>query len=49
MDVYSGVETLPVRMPRHCENAIIAIAEFLASHREVAWVRYPGLKKDTLI
>jgi len=37
-----GLETLPVRMDRHCSNAM-AVAEFLAEHRSVAWVNYPGL------
>ncbi|WP_353634847.1 O-acetylhomoserine aminocarboxypropyltransferase/cysteine synthase family protein [Halobacterium sp. NMX12-1] len=36
-----GVETLPLRMDRHCENAA-ALAEFLADHDDVAWVSYPG-------
>jgi O-acetylhomoserine (thiol)-lyase len=40
-----GIETLPVRVARHSENALI-IAEHLAQHPEVAWVRYPGLKTD---
>jgi len=40
-----GLETLPVRMDRHCDNAL-AVAEFLAHHPRVAWVRYPGLKND---
>jgi len=40
-----GLETLPVRMPRHCENAL-KVAEFLAKHPKVGWVRYPGLKED---
>ncbi len=40
-----GIETLPVRMARHSENALI-IAEHLQQHPEVAWVRYPGLKND---
>jgi O-acetylhomoserine (thiol)-lyase len=38
-----GVETLGLRMERHSENAA-AVAEFLADHPEVAWVRYPGLE-----
>jgi O-acetylhomoserine (thiol)-lyase len=38
----NGVETLPLRMARHCENAQ-AIAEFLAGHPQVAWVSYAGL------
>ena len=40
-----GIETLPVRMARHSENAI-KIAEHLKKHPKVAWVRYPGLKGD---
>jgi O-acetylhomoserine (thiol)-lyase len=40
-----GVETLPVRMVRHSENAL-KVAEFLKKHPKVAWVRYPGLKED---
>ncbi|MFB6218138.1 MAG: O-acetylhomoserine aminocarboxypropyltransferase/cysteine synthase family protein [Halobacteriaceae archaeon] len=37
-----GLETLPLRMERHCENAMV-VAEFLADHPDVAWVWYPGL------
>jgi O-acetylhomoserine (thiol)-lyase len=37
-----GLETLPVRMDRHCANAL-AVAQFLQSHSKVAWVNYPGL------
>jgi len=37
-----GVETLSLRMERHCENAI-AVAEHLRDHPDVAWVTYPGL------
>lgn len=40
-----GLETLPLRMERHCENAR-KVAEFLTGHDRVAWVRYPGLKED---
>ncbi len=40
-----GVETLPLRMARHCENAL-AVAKHLKSHPKVAWVRYPGLPDD---
>jgi O-acetylhomoserine (thiol)-lyase len=40
-----GLETLPVRMARHSENAL-KVAEFLKRHPKVAWVRYPGLKDD---
>ena len=38
-----GLETLHLRMPRHCENAL-AVAEFLEKHPKVAWINYPGLK-----
>lgn len=38
-----GIETLPLRMERHCSNAM-AVANFLKNHHEVSWVRYPGLK-----
>ncbi len=37
-----GLETLPVRMARHCRNAE-AVAAFLAAHPAVGWVSYPGL------
>ena len=37
-----GLETLHVRMKRHCDNAQ-AVAEFLEKHPKVEWVRYPGL------
>ena len=37
-----GLETLHLRMPRHCENAL-AVAKFLQSRPEVEWVNYPGL------
>ena len=40
-----GLESLHVRMARHCENAQ-AVAEFLAAHPKVAWVRYSGLSGD---
>ena len=40
-----GLESLHVRMQRHCENAQ-AVAEFLAGHEKVAWVRYCGLPGD---
>ncbi len=38
-----GLETLHVRMPRHCENAL-AVARFLDQHPQVEWVNYPGLE-----
>ncbi|MDH3623407.1 MAG: O-acetylhomoserine aminocarboxypropyltransferase/cysteine synthase [Myxococcales bacterium] len=37
-----GLETLHLRMPRHCENAL-AVARFLEGHDGVEWVNYPGL------
>jgi len=37
-----GLETLHLRMPRHCENAM-AVANFLKAHPLVTWVNYPGL------
>ncbi|MBE9068693.1 O-acetylhomoserine aminocarboxypropyltransferase/cysteine synthase [Leptolyngbya cf. ectocarpi LEGE 11479] len=40
-----GLETLHLRMQRHCENAM-AVAEFLLQHPQVEWVRYPGLETD---
>lgn len=40
-----GLETLHLRMPRHCENAQ-KVAEFLEGHEKVAWVNYPGLKSN---
>ncbi len=40
-----GLETLPLRMARHCANGQ-AVAEFLQNHPKTAWVRYPGLRGD---
>ena len=40
-----GLETLHLRVPRHCENAQ-KVAEFLEGHEKVAWVNYPGLKSN---
>ena len=40
-----GLESLHVRMKRHCENGQ-AVAEFLANDPRIAWVTYPGLKGD---
>ena len=40
--ILQGVETLPLRMERHCANAL-AVARFLQSHPRVSWVSYPGL------
>jgi O-acetylhomoserine (thiol)-lyase len=39
------METLPLRMQRHCENAL-TVARHLADHPAVAWVSYPGLEGD---
>ena len=40
-----GLESLAVRMPRHCENGQ-KVAEFLEAHEKVAWVNYPGLPSN---
>jgi O-acetylhomoserine (thiol)-lyase len=40
-----GIETLPLRMERHSENAM-TVANWLAKHPRVEWVRYPGLSDD---
>ena len=40
-----GIETLPLRMDRHCENAL-AIAKHLKDHSAVEWLRFPGLEDD---
>ncbi len=40
-----GLESLHVRMERHCLNAL-KIAEFLESHPKIGWVNYPGLKSN---
>ena len=40
-----GIETLPLRMERHCENAL-RVARYLSEHPLVEWVRYPGLEGD---
>lgn len=41
-----GIETLHLRMERHCYNAQ-KVAEFLETHEKIAWVHYCGLKNDT--
>lgn len=41
-----GIETLPLRMDRHCENAT-AVARHLQAHEGVEWVRFPGLPEDS--
>ncbi len=40
--ILQGIETLPLRMERHCANAL-RVAEHLRSHPQVSWVSYPGL------
>ena len=40
-----GIETLPLRMDRHCENALV-VAKHLQAHSAVEWVRFPGLEGD---
>ena len=44
-NLLQGVETLPLRMQRHCDNAQ-AVAEWLEKHPKVSWVSYPGLKSS---
>ncbi len=41
----TGIETLPLRMQRHCDNAL-AVATWLSTHEKVAWVKYAGLEGD---
>ncbi|PHP66861.1 O-acetylhomoserine aminocarboxypropyltransferase [Zhengella mangrovi] len=43
--ILTGIETLPLRMDRHCENAL-KVATWLTKHDKVAWVSYPGLADD---
>ena len=43
--ILQGIETLHLRMQRHCENAL-KVALFLESHKYVDWVNYPGLKNN---
>ena len=40
--ILHGIETLPVRMDRHCANSL-AVAEYLQNHAKVSWVRFAGL------
>ena len=42
-----GIETLPLRMERHCENSL-AVAKHLQGHDSVDWVRFPGLEGDPM-
>ena len=43
--ILTGIETLSLRMERHCANAL-KVAEFLKGHKKVSWVSYAGLKDD---
>ena len=43
--ILQGLETLSLRMERHCENAV-AVAKYLESHDAVSWVRYGGLESS---
>ncbi|WP_085939045.1 O-acetylhomoserine aminocarboxypropyltransferase [Sinorhizobium sojae] len=43
--IQTGVETLPLRMQRHCDNAL-AVAKWLRAQEKVSWVRYAGLDGD---
>ena len=43
--ILTGIETLPLRMQRHCDNAL-AVATWLKAHDKVAWVNYAGLDND---
>jgi len=40
--ILQGIESLPVRMDRHCENAL-AVANYLSDHKKVVWINYAGL------
>ncbi|HYI88816.1 MAG TPA: O-acetylhomoserine aminocarboxypropyltransferase [Beijerinckiaceae bacterium] len=43
--ILTGIETLPLRMQRHSDNAL-KVAEHLEAHKAVSWVSYPGLRSD---
>jgi O-acetylhomoserine (thiol)-lyase len=43
--ILTGMETLPLRMAKHCENAM-AVAKFLSKHKQVDWVNYAGLPSN---
>jgi O-acetylhomoserine (thiol)-lyase len=43
--ILNGIETLPLRMQRHCDNAL-AVAKWLKTHDKVAWVNYAGLEDN---
>lgn len=44
--ILQGIETLPLRMERHCSNAL-AIARYLKGHSKVSWVNFAGLEDDS--
>lgn len=44
--IIQGIETLSLRMERHCENSL-KVAEYLKDHEKVSWIRYPGLPEDS--
>ncbi len=46
--IIQGLETLPIRMKKHSENAL-ALAQWLETRSEVAWVNYPGLKSSKYV
>jgi O-acetylhomoserine (thiol)-lyase len=43
--ILTGIETLPLRMAKHCENAL-AVAEYLERHKNIEWVNYAGLPSN---
>ena len=43
--VLTGIETLPLRMQKHCDNAL-AVAQWLKKHPKISWVNYAGLEGD---
>jgi O-acetylhomoserine (thiol)-lyase len=43
--ILTGIETLPLRMEKHCANAL-AVAKFLSKHKQVEWVNYAGLPSN---
>ncbi|MCO5154256.1 MULTISPECIES: O-acetylhomoserine aminocarboxypropyltransferase [unclassified Shinella] len=43
--ILTGIETLPLRMQRHCDNAL-TVAKWLKGHEKISWVTYAGLEDD---
>jgi O-acetylhomoserine (thiol)-lyase len=43
--ILTGIETLPLRMAKHCENAV-AVAKYLERHKNIEWVNYAGLPSN---